>query len=197
MMNFLSDIWSVISSFAFVDYILYFSVVTLIVLIVSLIYVLKQERQESKEKQLELEVGSVKSDVNNKEFEELDLQSIVNTIDEKPAPLIDMTAYEEEQEQKAIISYEELIKMDFPKAINYSDEELIDDIIPVKKIQVTPLEISDANEFAGGLKLTQKEPKFEVESNIEKTEAKEVRLFSYEKEEAFLQALKQLNELLN
>lgn len=197
MINFFSDIWSVISSFAFVDYILYFSVVTLIVLIVSLIYVIKNEKQESREKLLEQEVGSVKNDIITNENEELDLQSIVNTIDEKPAPLIDMTAYEEEQEQKAIISYEELIKMESPNAINYSDEELVDDIIPVKKIQVSQIDLSNANEFAGGLKLTQKEPKFEVESNIEKKETKEIRLFSYEKEEAFLKALKQLNELLN
>lgn len=197
MINFFSDIWSVISSFAFVDYILYFSVVTLIVLIVSLIYVIKNEKQESREKLLEQEVGSVKNDIIINENEELDLQSIVNTIDEKPAPLIDMTAYEEEQEQKAIISYEELIKMESPNAINYSDEELVDDIIPVKKIQISQIDLSNANEFAGGLKLTQKEPKFEVESNIEKKETKEIRLFSYEKEEAFLKALKQLNELLN
>lgn len=196
MMKILSDIWSVMSSFALVDYILYFSVVTLIVLIVSLIYVIKQEKQENKGKQLELEVGSVKNDITN-EVEELDLQSIVNTIDEKPTPLIDMTAYEEEQEQKAIISYEELIKMDSPTTINYSDEELVDNIIPVKKIQVSQFDTSNKNEFVSGLKLTQKEPKFEVESNVVKSETKEVRLFSYEKEEAFLQALKQLNELLN
>ena len=73
-----------------------------------------------------------------------------------------------------------------------------DDVIPVKQIQVMPMElpkIKDEDNILDSLNITQKEPKFEVDSNP--IETQEFKLFSYEKEEAFLKALKELNELLN
>ena len=133
--------------------------------------------------------------------EEIDLQNIVNMIDENPKPLVDMTAYEEEQEQKAIISYDELLKAARTSEINYDNEELVDDVIPVKKIQINTMELPKLQEqesVISTMELPQKEPKLEVDT-VSSTPASEtqIKLFSYEKEEAFLKALQQLSELLN
>ena len=97
-MQFLKDIISFFHTLSLIDYILYFSVLTLIVLVISLIYILKNNEEEE----------ILKKPVQNEIEDEIDLKNIVNTIDEKPKPIIDMTEYENEQEEKAIISYEEL-----------------------------------------------------------------------------------------
>ena len=178
MANFFTDIWNMISSFALVDYILYFAVITLIMLIVSLIYVMREEEFEKLEEQkLEEPKDVVKEPVND----ELDLQSIVNTIDENPEPLADMTTYEEEQEKRAIISYDELIKSS-QNVINYDKEMMVDDLIPVKKISVQPSE---------------KLPVELIPKEVEMEREQQVSLFTYEKEEEFLKTLQKLNELLN
>ena len=139
MMNIFQDIIDIFTSFGIVDYILYIAVVTLIILIVSLIYVMKNENEGSEE----VELKDVSDEMQEKMplNEELDLQNIVNTLDESPKPIIDMTAYEEEQERKAIISYDELLQSANSKSISYDEEKLIDDVIPVKKIQTTPIEL--------------------------------------------------------
>lgn len=113
------DILAFLKSLSAIDYILYFAVLVLIVLVVSLIYVMKTSDYEE-----EMEI----------EKEDFDLQNIVNTIDENPEPAIDMTAYELEQEEKAIISYDELIKTSKMKPIHYEEEEMIDDEVKVKKL---------------------------------------------------------------
>jgi len=190
-MNLIYDIWNIISSLSMIDYILYFSVIVLIILVVSLIYVIQNENMEEKSI-LKTEIEPVKPVVEEKQ-EELDLLSIVDTIDENPKPLVDMTAYEEEQEQKAIISYEELIKGVKQKEISYEKEEMVDDVIPVKRISISPIEKT----VLPKMELTPKEPKIEVSVTEERKEESKVKLFSYEKEEAFLKALQQLNELLN
>ncbi len=190
MTHLVNDIIHVFASFGIVDYILYIAVVTLIILIVSLIYVMKNEHDSIEEKGVE----EVKKEMKEPNLlnEELNLQDIVSTIDENPKPLIDMTAYEEEQEQKAIISYDELIRDVNNKTIQYDKEEMVDNVIPVKRIQMN-MELPKRKEtILQDLKLTQKEPKIEIEP-IQSTS----KLFSYEKEEAFLKALKELNELLN
>lgn len=191
MINILKDIVQILSSLSLVDYILYFAVVALIVLIVALIYVIETENEEivvneEKENNKELSMSV------NKESD-IDLQSIINTIDESPKPVIDLTAYEEEQENNAIISYEELVNGMKQKEIHYTKEEMVDDVIPVKKITLdTPKEpvVSISN-----FNLTPGEPKIPYSS--EEKNPIEEKIFSYEKEEAFLKALKQLNELLN
>ncbi len=187
MYNFFTDIWQIISSLSFIDYILYFAVVTLIILIVSLIYVIETEKLE--EKEITKEQINEEYTMNKEVNEEIDLQNIVNTIDENPKPLVDMTAYEEEQENKAIISYDELLSEIKQNEINYTKEEMVDDVIPVKKISVNPVEERMP------LELIAKEPKIEFETTSQ--EETKGKLFSYEKEEAFLKALQQLNELLN
>ena len=192
MMNIFQDIIDIFTSFGIVDYILYIAVVTLIILIVSLIYVMKNENEGSEE----VELKDVSDEMQEKMplNEELDLQNIVNTLDESPKPIIDMTAYEEEQEKKAIISYDELLQSANSKPISYDEEKLIDDVIPVKKIQTAPIELPKVKSetIIQNLDLKPKEPKIEIDEL--RTSSK---MFSYEKEEAFLKALKELNELLN
>ena len=192
MMNIFQDIIDIFTSFGIVDYILYIAVVTLIILIVSLIYVMKNENEGSEE----VELKDVSDEMQEKMplNEELDLQNIVNTLDESPKPIIDMTAYEEEQERKAIISYDELLQSANSKTISYDEEKLIDDVIPVKKIQTAPIELPKikSETIIQNLDLKPKEPKIEIDEL--RTSSK---MFSYEKEEAFLKALKELNELLN
>lgn len=191
-MNIFQDIIDIFTSFGIVDYILYIAVVTLIILIVSLIYVMKNENEGSEE----VELKDVSDEMQEKMplNEELDLQNIVNTLDESPKPIIDMTAYEEEQERKAIISYDELLQSANSKTISYDEEKLIDDVIPVKKIQTAPIELPKVKSetIIQNLDLKPKEPKIEIDEL--RTSSK---MFSYEKEEAFLKALKELNELLN
>lgn len=195
-MNILEDIWAIVSSLSIVDYILYFGIITLICLVISLIYILKTEKLEQEDKDV-FEEGPL----DTSKDEEIDLQNIVNIIDENPKPLVDMTAYEEEQEQKAIISYDELIKAAQAGSLSYDNEELVDDVIPVKKIQVSPMELPKLKEnesVISSLELPQKEPKLEVDTVVSPTPTTaQVKLFSYEKEEAFLKALQQLSELLN
>ena len=48
---------------------------------------------------------------------------------------IAIAKYEEEQEKKAIISYDELIQKNYPGAISYSDTSSDDDIL-VKKVDL-------------------------------------------------------------
>lgn len=194
MMNIFQDVIDIFGGFGIIDYILYIAVVTLIILIVSLIYVMKNENSLDESENKAVEEVSNNMLEENTLSEDLDLKDLVASIDEKPKNIINMTAYEEEQERKAIISYDELINNANQKTIAYDDEQLIDDVIPVKKIQTADLELPKFKNATviSNLELKQKEPKIEVNS-IETTS----KLFSYEKEEAFLKALKELNELLN
>jgi len=148
-----------------IDFILYFAVLVLIILVISLIYVMKTSEIEEEDNIPEEQIPDV-----------LDLKSIVNTIDENPTPVIDMTAYEAEQEEKAIISYDELLQTAKYNPINYDGEELVDNEIKVKKVNLEQL----TNPM-----VMENPPKVDV------------KLIRYEKEEAFLKTLKQLNELLN
>lgn len=172
MIQFIGDMISFLQSLSLIDYILYFAVLILIVLVISLIYIIKSENYETEEFLEEIKPIEIKEPEPN----EINLEQIVNTIDENPKPLIDMTSYEEEQEEKAIISYEELINSAKQHPINYDEEELIDNEIKVKKINLEQLTNTAIQEDM---------PKFNV------------KLFNYEREEAFLKALKQLNEILN
>ena len=194
-MKFFQDMITMLSGLSLVDYILYFSVLALIILVVSLIYVIKSEKAESEGLDMKSEEAIDVLHPNNDVLEEeLDLQAIMENINEKPEPLIDMTAYENEQEQKAIISYDELLNYN-RNQIAYDEEEIIDDVIPVKKIQSSTLELPRKlidEELSNEFVLPEKEPKLEVSSSTA-----EQKLFSYEKEEAFLSALQELNRLLN
>ncbi|MCI8575505.1 MAG: hypothetical protein HFI09_03455 [Bacilli bacterium] len=185
MIHFLQDMISFLKTLSFIDYILYFAILILIILIISLIYIMKMNDDDLEPTIKKIDTSNdqnniYKEEENNLSLETdneiIDLREIVNTIDEKPTPVIDMTAFEAEQEEKAIISYDELIKNVQNHPINYDAEKIIDDTIKVKKINIDNLT---------NLDITEEPPRIEV------------KLFTYDHEEAFLKTLKQLNELLN
>lgn len=102
-------------------------------------------------------------------LDRITLEQITKNIETDYKPInIKLTSYEEEQEHNAIISYDELVN-NKDKKINYDTkfENKID--LPVKKVDL------------------------DGKSNKTITETKvNVSLMSYEHEEAFLRALKQL-----
>lgn len=90
---------------------------------------------------------------------------------------VKMTPYEEEQEEKAIISYDELLEKSSNVSIGYSSCSNEDDIV-VKQV--------DLNNTG----------KIELDP-IQRELNSKVRIINYEHEEEFLAALKQLKNMLN
>lgn len=181
-MQFLEDIISFVKSLSMIDIILYFAVLVLIILIISLIYVIKtsEEENDEEEKKPHQTISFPKFKIKQEEEKEtkdaIDLKDIVSTIDELPKPIVDMNVYETEQEEKAIISYDELVNTSKFHPINYDTDELIDNEVRVKKVNLEQITNPNINE---------EPPKVEV------------KLFQYEREEQFLKTLQKLNELLN
>ena len=87
---------------------------------------------------------------------------------------VDMTPYEAEQEEKAIISYDELVKKNYSGAISYSDTTDNDDIL-VKQVDLTDTQ------------------RINLESIKDE---KVVNLLDYEHEEQFLEELRDLDNKL-
>ena len=110
--------------------------------------------------------------VNKAKRDMIDLEAITRNLEANyQPPVIELTNYEREQEESAVISYEELLKRKTNNVVNYDDSFVNDAIVDVKKI--------------------------DLRENVENTSTMintkvEVRLFDYEKEEAFLKALRQL-----
>ena len=168
MKQLLKDITSFITSLNQMDLLLYFAVLILIILVVSLIYIIKTSDEEE-----ELESSETGSTIYNKE--DLDLKEVITNIEESTPPVVEYTDYEREQEEKAIISYDELIERSKMGTVNYATEEVANKEVSIKKINLDKL----------------------VEPKIKEETPKNNSLFHYEKEEAFLKALQSLNELLN
>lgn len=102
----------------------------------------------------------------------IDLEAITKNIETNYRPInIELTSYEKEQENNAIISYDELVKSRNSKSINYDDSFVNSTNVNVKKVN---------------LDFDKKIDNYEVEPPVE------VSMMSYEKEEAFLKALRQL-----
>jgi len=116
-----------------------------------------------------------------KDDNELDLSAISKELEEAPPKTIELTDYEKEQEEKAIISYDELLSNTGEYQLNYSDEETKDDLT-VKKFDLEHLTSPSTVE-------TPKEANIEVPKEG-------IHLLSLEKEEAFLKALKELQQSL-
>jgi len=157
-MQVLHDMLDFISTLAFVDVVFFFAVLSLMLLIITLIYFVKENsmlEEEEKQEGILLEIAAA--------------------LEEAEQPSVNLNRYEEEQEEKAIISYEELLKRKNDFAINYSEEENVDEELTIKKVDLNNLVNKDI---------------------IVKPEIK-VSVISYEKEEAFLDALKRLQQTLN
>ena len=162
----------------------FLAVLALIILIVTLIYFIKINDPEEEVKNDIVKISDIVNeepisiaplieDETEKE-ELLDLKAITEALEQRETRIIDMTEYEEEQEQRAIISYDELIEKTNNLKINYEEEQTLGDLT-IKKVDLENLVAPS-----------------EVE--IPKTN---VQVISYQKEEAFLEALKKLQEQLN
>jgi hypothetical protein len=198
-MSIFSDILIFIKSLSFVDIVFLVAVILLLILIVTLLYFIKinkdeineddlfsqtNKKNEVKENHKEDLVDKIvrenteeikEEEFNDEEGELLDLESLTQKLkEEQNTDQTKIDKYEQEQEEKAIISYDELLKKNNHYALNYEKEEVVDDLI-IKKVNLNDLVNKD------------------VEENVNNN----VRVISYQKEEDFLKALKELNSLLN
>ena len=215
MGNIFTDTISFIKSLSFVDIVFMMSIIGLIILIVTLVYIIKVNDEEevdtkekvevfNNEKKEELVVPQVP--VPKKEIieEELDLSKITKELDQTNPKVIALNEYEKEQEERAIISYDELLKTkDLQEEINYINEKNLGDLT-VKSVDVEsvtrPIELPKIK--AKLQEIEKEEEKEEVKPIIKPIEDDSPRhsktiLISYTKEEEFLQALKTLEGLLN
>ena len=194
-MNFFKDIYTFLKCLTLVDITFFVAIMTMLILLVTLIYFIKinkddvlgeddffplvkndneKVKEEVVEKLTETSSETVNSEYNDEEEALLDLDSLTKKLQEKEnAEQITINNYEKDQEEKAIISYDELLQKQNKYAVNYEKEEVLDDLV-VKKVDLNDL----------------------INKNVP-DKIKEVRVISYEKEEAFLNALKELNKLLN
>lgn len=189
MEQLLLNLYNDISVLSFVDILFLVLCIILVILVISLISILKNNN--SKMKQVEIseideptKVEEVKENmqIENKN-DDLDLSSITKELENIRESNVRLTPYEQEQEEKAIISYDELLKTKSDLMINYQEEEQLDEVL-VKKVDLenmtTELDMSEVREQ---LK--------------EKDTNKMPVVISYEKEEAFLESLKKLQKMLN
>ena len=147
------------------DYFFFIGTFLLIVLFVYILYLIKCSDGEE-----ELNAVSDKKD-------DFDIEAVTKAIEKDYKPeTIRLTSYEEEQENNAVISYEELLKNKDKISVSYDDEyEFEEPTLSVKKFDLTN---------------TSETPVID-ESKLK------VQLMSYEKEEDFLKALKDLQSNLS
>ena len=107
-----------------VDIIFFFAVLILMILIVTLIYFIKINN-ETEEKDLE-------------ETQEMKIAKELRDSMKNSEPTIKFTDYEKDQEDKAIISYDELLNKGNNYELNYEKEEMHDDL-SVKKVDLDNL----------------------------------------------------------
>ena len=160
MIQYLNFLTEIIGQLSIIDMILIIALITFIILIISVIYLYKISTIEIEEEE--------ESEVNDM----MDLKEISRQIEENQRTRnIELTPYEQEQEEKAIISYDELIKNNNSMRINYDDEDDTSGIL-VKKVDLK--NIADIDETSNDT---------------------EVHAISYKEEEAFLEALKNLKNM--
>ncbi len=147
------------------DYFFFIGTFLLIVLFVYILYLIKCSDGEEA-----LNAVSDKKD-------DFDIEAVTKAIEKDYKPeTIRLTSYEEEQENNAVISYEELLKNKDKISVSYDDEyEFEEPTLSVKKFDLTN---------------TSETPVID-ESKLK------VQLISYEKEEEFLKALKDLQSNLS
>lgn len=169
-MQLFNDILDFLKSLSFVDYVFFFAVLVLMILVVTLFYFIRINddlfvNKDDAKKQEETQEMKIVEEINK-------------TLSNNPVTEdnnITFTDYEKDQEEKAIISYDELVKKDNNYALNYEKEEFLDDL-SVKKFDLDNLVNKQAT---SGEKVN---PSYHA--------------ISLEKEEEFLKALKQLQQAL-
>jgi hypothetical protein len=182
MNNIINDLLIFLQSLTLIDILFFASIIVLIILIVALIYIVRLNNETEEINDIDdLEDESIP----NKENDELDLKAISDAIEaDEPNPII-LNDYEKEQEEKAIISYDELMATK-PVEVNYKNEEDLEGL-KIKNV--------DMDNITKPIEL----PKI----NLEKSELTDITkhnnsiLISYDAEEEFLKTLKKMQNLLN
>lgn len=175
IMQIINDTVSFLKTLSLVDVVFFFAVLALMLLVIVLIYFLRENTGEV-DNNITFKQNDKNMKIDTSNHDEItSLKAITEALENAEPSSIDLNKYEEEQEEKAIISYDELLKRKNDFAINYSEEESLDDDLTVKKVDLDHLVNKDV---------------------IVKPEIK-VSVISYQKEEAFLEALKQLQQKLN
>lgn len=181
----LKNVSDFLSSLTLIDVIFFFSIILLMILVVVLLYFIKANEDDNTDEEVinsSAELSKIKEENNEEqssyvdEGELVDLTSITKALENLDNSKIDLTAFEEEQEKDAIISYDELISKSKTGSINYKNETMMDDL-SVKEVDLDNL-INEAN-------------KEEVTTTVKTS------VISYAQEEAFLEALKKLQKQLN
>lgn len=167
MKNLLISLKDFVDVISITDIIFLLLVLILIILIITMFYIFKLGQEYI---YVEKDKGA---EAGNTEINEL--TDIAKNIEENGSKInINLSDYEKEQEDNAIISYDELIKNADKFQIKYDDEEDFDDGLKVRKIELEPFNFKDET----------------------KEDTPKVKVISYEKEEAFLEALKILQKNL-
>ena len=124
-MRIFSDIGNFLLALRFVDVVFFLAVLILMILVITLIYFIKINDGEFKKKTCEetAEMRIVR-----------DLKDSMNGENKT----VQFTDYEKEQENKAIISYDELVKKSNNYDLNYVEEKNIDDLT-VKQVDLDNL----------------------------------------------------------
>ena len=123
-----------------------------------------------------IKINKLEEDEKNKlgETQEMKIAKELRDNMKSSDKMIQFTDYEKDQEAKAIISYDELLNKETNNyELNYETEEMHDDL-SVKKVDLDNL-VNKSNNAVSNL---------------------EVRVISFQKEEAFLEALKRLQKEL-
>lgn len=162
MKEMVKNLFGFLYSLSMGDYFFFIGTFLLIILLIYIIYLLKIEDEDV------IEVKEEKFDINKvtKNLEENYKPSTQN---------IKLTSYEEEQENNAIISYDELVKTRELNVVTYDDTfSNTEKDLDIKKFDL---------EGTGKVKII--DPKLDV------------KLIDYEKEEEFLRVLKDLQSKLS
>ena len=134
-MQILDDIMNFLKTLSFVDVIFFFAVLALMLLIIVLIYFIRENQYEEEINNL-TPGNNLPPKTNNNSDEIASLKEITEALENAEPSAINLNKYEEDQEEKAIISYDELLKKKNDFAINYSEEEALDeDLIGINTLQ--------------------------------------------------------------
>ena len=124
-MKLFRDIGDFLETLSFIDIVFFFAVLILIILIVTLIYFIKINKDDEDEKE-------------NNETAEMKIVKEIRENMKNDDVVINFTDYEKDQEEKAIISYDELLNKSNKYGLNYEKEDIYDDL-SVKKVDLDNL----------------------------------------------------------
>ena len=166
MKNIIENLFGFLYSLSMGDYFFFIGTFLLIVLFIYILYLIKSSDEKT----------SLEDDIlNANNTDNFDIEAVSKDIEKNYKPeTIKLTSYEEEQENNAIISYEELVKNKDKLNYTYDDEYQSD----IPELKVKKFDLTNTSEIPV------------VDNKIE------VQLMSYEKEEELLNTLKELQKNL-